>query len=111
MSDWIDLFSGRDLTGWTAKGEHAWQVVGGVHLHPDDRRRFQISPGVGAMVNGAAGRTVDLHSAMEHGSCEMHLEFCVAEKSNSGVYLMARVLTKSGPRKVLLTQTLGSGSP
>jgi hypothetical protein len=22
MSDWIDLFSGRDLTGWTAKGEH-----------------------------------------------------------------------------------------
>ena len=88
MSNWIDLFSGRDLTGWTAKGEHAWQVVGGVHLHPDDRRRFQISPGVGAMVNGAAGRTVDLHSAMEHGSCEMHLEFCVAEKSNSGVYLM-----------------------
>src|SRR5947209_3492969 len=81
-------FNGRDLTGWTAKTEHAWQVVGGVSLRPDDARRFQFSPGVGAMVNGETGRTPDLSTLMEHGSCELQLEFCVAEKSNSGVYLM-----------------------
>jgi hypothetical protein len=88
MSDWIDLFDGRDLTGWTAKKEHAWQVVGGVSLHPEDARRFQFSPGAGVMVNGEAGRTADLHTVMEHGSCELHLEFCVPEKSNSGVYVL-----------------------
>jgi hypothetical protein len=88
VSDWIELFDGRDLTGWTAKTEHAWQIVGDVCLRPDDARQFQLSPGAGAMVNGETGRTPDLYTLMEHGSCELHLEFCVAEKSNSGVYLM-----------------------
>jgi hypothetical protein len=45
-------------------------------------------PGQGVMVNGDSGRTVDIHTLMEHGSCELHLEFCVPEGSNSGVYLM-----------------------
>jgi hypothetical protein len=88
MSDWIELFNGRDLTGWTAKNEHAWRVVGDVSLRPDDPRQFQLSPGEGAMVNGETGRTPDLYTLMEYGSCELHLEFCVAERSNSGVYLM-----------------------
>jgi hypothetical protein len=88
MSDWIDLFNGRDLTGWAAKTEHAWQVVGDVSLHPDDPRRFALATGVGAFVNGEAGRTADLHTLVELGSCELHVEFCVPQKSNSGVYLM-----------------------
>jgi hypothetical protein len=88
VSDWIELFNGRDLTGWTSKREHAWEVVGGVSLYPDDARRFRLSRGEGTMINSEAGRTADLHTVMEHGSCELHLEFCVPEKSNSGVYLM-----------------------
>jgi Domain of Unknown Function (DUF1080) len=88
MRDWIDLFTGRDLTGWTAKSEHTWQVVVGVSLRPDNPRLFQLSPGEGTMVNGETGRTPDLYTLTEHGSCELHLEFCVAERSNSGVYLM-----------------------
>lgn len=88
MSDWIELFNGRNLTGWSAKSEHDWQVVGDVRLRPDNPRLLQFSPGVGAMVNGGAGRTRDLCTLAEHGSCELQLEFCVAEKSNSGVYLM-----------------------
>ena len=88
MSDWIDLFNGRDLNGWAAKSEHAWQVVGGVCLHSDNPRQLALSPGTGVLVNGETGRTPDIYTRREHGSCELQLEFCVAEKSNSGVYLM-----------------------
>ena len=88
MSDWIELFNGKDLTGWASKAEHEWKVVGGVRLHPEDSRQLALRPGEGVLVNGDAGRTPDLHTVMEHGSCELQLEFCVAEKSNSGVYLM-----------------------
>jgi len=88
VSEWIELFNGRDLTGWASKSEHAWKVVGDVRLHPDDARQFHFLPGAGTMINGEAGRTVDLHTVMQHGSCELHLEFCVPQQSNSGVYLM-----------------------
>ena len=32
MSNWIELFNGRDLEGWTARGPHEWRVAGGVRL-------------------------------------------------------------------------------
>jgi len=90
MSDWIELFNGRSLDGWTARGEHAWRVAGGVRLDEDDPQRLLIEPGAGVMVNGDAGRTQDLHTTAEHGSCELSLEFCVPEGSNSGVYLLGQ---------------------
>jgi hypothetical protein len=88
MSKWIDLFNGRDLEGWTARGEHQWRVVGGVRLDPEEPKRFRVEPGAGVLLNSDAGRTIDLHTLLEHGSCELHLEFCVPKGSNSGVYLM-----------------------
>jgi hypothetical protein len=42
------------------------------------------------MLNGDDGRTTDLRTDLEHGSCELHVEFCVARTSNSGVYLMGQ---------------------
>ena len=90
MSDWIELFNGRDLGGWTAKGEHTWRVAGQVGLRPDDDRLFQIEPGTGVMVNGDNGRTADIRTAAAFGSCELHVEFCVPVKSNSGVYLQGQ---------------------
>ena len=50
MSDWIDLFNGRDLNGWTANGEHIWRVAGGVALQPDNDRLLLIETGTGVMV-------------------------------------------------------------
>jgi hypothetical protein len=87
MSDWSDLFNGTDLSGWSARGEHTWRVAGGVSLHPENDRLFAIEAGTGVMVNGDDGRTLDIRTDLEHGSCELHLEFCIATKSNSGVYL------------------------
>lgn len=90
MSDWTELFNGRDLEGWAARREHAWRVAGGVRVRDDDQKQFDIEPGTGIMVNGDAGRTVDVYSLAEHGSCELHVEFCVPRGSNSGVYLQGQ---------------------
>jgi len=90
MGDWIELFNGRDLEGWSARAEHAWRVAGAVRLKEEDAHLFAIEPGTGLMVNGDTGKTVDLHTTFEHGSCELHVEYCVSERSNSGVYLMGQ---------------------
>jgi hypothetical protein len=90
MGAWTQLFDGTSLGGWTAKRDHAWRVAGAVRLDPADGRRFAVEPGTGIMVNGDEGRTADLHTVLEHGSCELHVEFCVPAGSNSGVYLMGQ---------------------
>jgi hypothetical protein len=41
-------------------------------------------------VNGDKGKTGHLISSEEFGDVELHIEFCLAKKSNSGVYLMGR---------------------
>lgn len=90
MSEWTELFDGRSLEGWSARGDHEWLVAGGVRSDAEDETLFAIQPGTGIMVNGARGRTRDIHTLAEHGSCELHVEFCVAKSSNSGVYVMGQ---------------------
>lgn len=83
------LLNGNDLSGW--KGPHGtWQVVGGVALLPDNAKGFKAEPGKGIILNSLQGPTVDLLTEAGHGDCELHVEFCVPEGSNSGVYLMGR---------------------
>lgn len=85
----IELLNGRDFTGWrTPVG--AWQVVGGVELDPEQPTRLRPVPGTGVVWNGPSGRTVHLISEQEFGDAEIHVEFCLARRSNSGVYLMGR---------------------
>lgn len=97
MAEWIELFDGKSLHGWKGrlgKGsqapEHKWMVVGGVKLHPENEKLLMGEPGNGVFLNGDDGRTSDLQSEHEHGDCELHIEFCVAAKSNSGVYLQGQ---------------------
>lgn len=91
MGDWITLFNGENFDGWTwRKPEHEWTIGGGVNLRDDDPKLFAIERGTGVMVNGETGRTVDILTEMEHGSIELELEFSVAQKSNSGVYLQGQ---------------------
>lgn len=90
MADWIELFNGKDLTGWTARGSHEWRVAAGVTLDTEDSSRFVIAEGAGIFLNGDTGRTEDIHTLHEHGSCELHVEFVVPEGSNSGVYLQGQ---------------------
>jgi hypothetical protein len=93
MGDWIELFGpgSADLRGWRGRsGPHTWHVVGGVTLAPEDQRGFVATPGQGVLINSERGRTADIHTELEHGDCELHVEYCVPKGSNSGVYLMGQ---------------------
>jgi hypothetical protein len=83
------LFNGKDLAGWM-RPTGDWLVAQNVSLDPADSRRLAISAGQGILVNGSAGRTVDLISEPAFGDVELHVEFCIPKGSNSGVYLMGR---------------------
>jgi hypothetical protein len=90
MTDWIELFNGKDLTGWAAYGPHEWRVAAGAALDPTDPKRLAFTEGDGIFLNGNAGRTSDIYTAHRHGSCELHIEFVVPQGSNSGVYLQGQ---------------------
>ncbi len=91
VQDWVELFNGSDLTGWQARREpHTWRVVGDVGIDAEDPARLTARPGTGVLLNREDGRTVDLFTEFEHGSCALHLEYCVPARSNSGVYLQGR---------------------
>ena len=90
-SGWVPLFNARDLTGWHAQDEkpNEWVTTRAVRwerlLGP--ARLFAV-PGPGdRMVNGPAGRTVNLVTDLKFGDSELYLEFMLAKGSNSGVYL------------------------
>ena len=83
------LFNAHDFAKWRQpKGD--WLVARGVSLDPAKPEAFVVAPGDGVMVNGQQGRTVDLISEGEYGDLELHVEFCIPKKSNSGVYLQGR---------------------
>jgi len=69
----IQLFNGRDLSGWKLRnpnGPNGWSVVDGV------------------LVN--TPRSTDLITEQEFKDFKLHIEFSIAEKSNSGIYLRGR---------------------
>src|SRR5688500_18463614 len=76
-SEWMTLFDGTSLDGWHGRDsrgaakEHTWRVAADVRLRPDNDRLFAVEPGTGVMVNGDDGRTADLSTDAEHGSCEL----------------------------------------
>lgn len=85
----LQLLSGKDLRAWQ-KPTGDWIVVKDVAIDAADPGKFRFSEGEGAAINGGNGKTTHLISAAEFGDVELHVEFCVAKKSNSGVYLMGR---------------------
>jgi RNA polymerase sigma factor (sigma-70 family) len=98
----IELFNGKDLSGWKVRGEEdrvkppgeapMWQVCG-VHLDEKNPDRF-----IGGIVNtpGGIGRVIsnvypgkhDLYTQAKFGDCHIEFEFMVAKGSKSAVYVM-----------------------
>lgn len=82
-------WDGMSLDAWRQPlGD--WLVAGAVSLDPGDPKKFLITPGKGVLVNGTNGRTAELVTKAEFGDVEIHVEFCITKKSNSGVYLMGQ---------------------
>jgi hypothetical protein len=91
------LFNGKDFTGWKFRqkqGSEAWKVVSDVRLDPADPKKL-VGSGEGGsdravLLRGAVDHGSDLITEQEFGDCELHVEFNVPQRSNSGVYLMGR---------------------
>jgi hypothetical protein len=86
--DWIEL-TGRDLAAWK-QPTGLWSVVGSAAKNTDNEAQLATKPGVGILVNGSNGRTVNLLSNAMHGDIEAKLEFMIPKGSNSGVYFQGR---------------------
>jgi hypothetical protein len=80
---WKELVGAKGLSEWKAKG--GWQEVGDVTLDPANERRLAPKAGTGVMWNGPSGRAPDLLSKELYKDIELHVEFIVPKKSNSGV--------------------------
>ncbi len=86
---WVPLIGRGGLAAWIeASGD--WIVCSDAELSSSDSHLLSTSPGHGTLVNGPTGRTVNLLSDLLHGDLEAHIEFLVAEGSNSGVYFQGR---------------------
>jgi hypothetical protein len=66
----VDLFNGRDLTGWTTRGQSHWTVVNGLLTN--------TAPGGNIVTTG------------KYGDFKLHAEFRYPKGSNSGIYLRSR---------------------
>ena len=86
---WHDLIGGLGLRAWRAPAG-AWVEASKVWPNPEDSKKLAWVAGQGVLINGPTGRTVNLLSTEEFGDIEAHVEFMVAQGSNSGVYFMGR---------------------
>jgi hypothetical protein len=85
----MDLLKCGDFCMWREPvGE--WKIVSDAEKSAQDGKKLSAKEGKGAMINGEKGRTKDIITKQDFGDVELHIEFVVPEKSNSGVYLMAR---------------------
>ncbi len=81
--------SGDDFSAWRVdRGD--WFEAGNAFMNPDDPQFLGAVPGEGVFINGTTGRTEHLVSKQEWADMRLHIEFLVAENSNSGVYFMGR---------------------
>jgi hypothetical protein len=80
---WTDLIGSNGLAAWNAKG--GWQEVADVTLDPVNARRLAPKPGKGVLWNGPNGRSPDMLSKASYGDVDVHVEFLIPKKSNSGV--------------------------
>ena len=84
----IDVFNGKDLSGWKVPGDaknNKWKV-GAATL--DDKGKLLFKDGGSQMVNFAAG--ANIYTEQEFGDCLIELEVMVPKNGNSGIYLMGR---------------------
>lgn len=94
----INLFNGKDLSGWKATGENQWIVKDGILTSPK---------------SGA-----NLYSEQTFNDFKLHVEFRYHEGSNSGVYLRGRYecqiedsKTETHPASVLFSGIYGFLTP
>ena len=89
----IELFNGRDLTGWQLQPKSArngWRAANGELINETPKQDFS-----------AYGDFGNLRTEQEFGDCELHVEFNIGSRRNSGVYIRglyeAQVVDRDSP--------------
>jgi hypothetical protein len=89
---WVQLFNGKDLTGWKFKGgtNTSWEAQDGVLASLREK-------------DGQKRKGVDIFTEQTFRNFQLHIEFKVPKGGNSGVYLRGRkeiqVADSSGKEK------------
>jgi hypothetical protein len=108
----IELFNGKDLTGWKLKDEkkNRW-FVGSASANDEQLAFNTITMGRGNpedLTNTGTGGGCDIFTKQNFGDIHLELEFMIPKGSNSGIYLMGeyevQILDSFGKRDDKLTQ-------
>lgn len=76
-----------------------WRIVGGVRAQLDKANALTTDNGTGVLVNvplpakagqQSYGQQYNLMTTLQHGDADLELDYMIAAKSNSGVYLQGR---------------------
>jgi hypothetical protein len=87
-TDGLDLSSTPDaLKQWESVSKD-WIVAGSVGLDSKNPKMLAADAGQGVLVNGVKGRAANLVTKQKFTDVEVHVEFLIPQKSNSGVKLM-----------------------
>jgi hypothetical protein len=83
---WVELLKAGPDAPWQ-KVDKGWVFADKVALAPGKANRLAADPVEGGKVwvNGPIGRLGDLVTKEKFGDCEVHVEFLIAQKSNSGI--------------------------
>ncbi len=79
--EWVSLFNGTDLTGWTAAKPRS---------RAENQKKNTWKVDAGTLTNGAKGQN-DLCTTAEFDNYELEIEYKINERGNSGVYLRGQI--------------------
>ena len=81
---WVELGGTSGFQAWKSPTGD-WVEVKDAKPDPADPKHIATDPGVGVMVNGKTGRTINLVSKETFGDIELHAEFMIPKGSNAGI--------------------------
>ena len=83
---WVPLLTAGPDSPWQ-KVADGWVFAESVKLREGDPRRLDAVKAENGpvWVNGSVGRLPDLLTKEKYGDCEVHVEFLIARRSNSGI--------------------------
>jgi hypothetical protein len=86
----VELFNGKDLSGWKLKGDakKSHWAAAAVTVDPTKSGELVVAPSGSATLANLKGGGVDISTDQKFGDCTIEVEFMVPKGSNSGVYVM-----------------------
>ena len=87
---WQDLYNGRNLDGWKPRGECLWSVLKdgtllGQRRHDNFKELFPTEPIDLKKIQSWWGRQAWLYTDREFGEFDLHVEYLVPPRGNSGI--------------------------